>query len=340
MPPAAAQRAGALPAPPAGAPGDEHLRWVLEARRPGEFRDLFLSALAGRELALAADDVELMCAVAGDGRDAAGLRLLMGALRGYFSSHPGEPGVVAAAEALLARMAANRTMSAASAGALQHLVSAQRPPGQPDPALFDDGDHFAAPARRLAGSVAVRWPSAWRALAHFAGARGTRPSKAWAARCTQLSASPAYSDLVEGVLALVTAVDLSRPGDGPYECLLSEQNRLVARGAAWATPFAQGSWRAARLAEVAVRCGAWKSTVTQPLCPSVSLAAVDALAALGDLPAREQLERLLVDAPNASLLRKAGAALGLSQQELDAAVDGLRAKRRPRIDRPWLGRWR
>jgi hypothetical protein len=329
-----------LPAPPSTAAPAELLDWALERRRPGEFRDLFLSALADRRLPLSADDVELMCAVAGDGRDAAALRFVVGALRGYFSAHPGEPGVVGAAEALLARLAANRTMSSASAGALQHLVSAQRPSGPPDLALLDDGDNFAAPVRELATSVAALWPPAWQALAHLAAARGSRPSKAWAARCRQLCAAPGYSELIEGALVLVTSIDLFRPGEGPYECLLSEQNRLVARGAVWATPFAEGPWRAGRLGEVAIRCGAWKSTVTQPLCPSVSLAAVDALVSIGDAPAREQLEQLLVEAPNATLLRKAGAALGLSQEDCDAAVDGLRAKRRPRIDRPWLGRWR
>jgi len=320
--------------------GREVTDWFSSVLGPKMFRGQVLGTLAKRSLPFSAGDVELMCGLAGHGTDPEAFSFVASIVRRHFSAHPSDRTVLGAAEALLARASGTSARRSPSFSALQTTVSGQNVRQGADNALLDGGDNFAPPARDAVARLYSSWPQVWRAVAHFGEARGSRPAKAWVATCEELAKAGAFSDLVEELLELVTLVEVFRPGDGHWECLLSDHNRYVVRGAVWASASAQGRWRSARLGEVAVRCGAWKSSVSEILCSSVSLAAVDALAAIDDQASRDQLRQLVVEAPNAQLLRKAGTALGLGALEVERAMDLLRMKRRPTIDRPWAGRWR
>jgi hypothetical protein len=314
--------------------------WFSPALGPKMFRDQVLRMLGERALPFSTDDVELMCGLIGHGTDPGAFSFVASIVRRHFSAHPSDQAVLSAAESLLARAGGTGARRSPSFSALQAAVSGQNVGQGPDNALFDDADHFASPARDAVAKVCGSWPEAWRAVAHFGEARGSRPSRAWVARCEELAKAGAFSDLVGQLLELVTSVEVFRLGDGHWECLLSDNNRYIARGAVWAAASAQGSWRPARLGEVALRCGAWKSSISELLCSSVSLAAVDALAAIDDQASRDQLRQLVAEAPNAALLKKAAAALGFAEPEVERAMDLLRTRRRPTIDRPWAGRWR
>ena len=321
-------------------PGAEMRDGFSGVSGPKMFRGQVLGMLAKRSLPFSSDDIELMCALAGHGTDSEAFSFVASVVRRHFSAHPGDRIALSAAEALLSRAGGTRAKRTLSFPALQTTVSGQNAQQGADNTLLDDGDNFASPARDVVAGLYGSWPGAWRAVAHFGAARGSRPSKPWAARCDELAAAKEFSDLVEQLLELVTAVDVFRLGDGHWECLLSDNNRYVARGAVWAAVSAQGQWRPARLGEVALRCGAWKSTISEVLCSAVSLAAVDTLVTIDDEAAREQLAQLVAGAPNAPLLKKAAAGLGLAQPEVERAMELLRTRRRPSIDRPWAGRWR
>jgi hypothetical protein len=266
------------------------------------------------------------------------LNFVIATLRQYFAQHPRDSQVTDALALLLIRLDHPDWNKLAGIGALKTLLAAQMPPGQIDNSLFDPSDLFGAPARTLVAELAQKWPSAGDAIVHFSSARGSKPSRAWKATCSQLASEGSFSDLVEALCHLITTIALTDQGL-PRERLFSGTNEYLARGAVWAIPFAEGEWRIPSLGQIALRCGAKPSTVTGVICSSVSLAAVDSLATIGNTSAEAELDQLLSEVTNAGLLRKIAKTMNASDERVASELHRLRTQRRSDIERPWLGRW-
>jgi hypothetical protein len=102
----------------------------------------------------------------------------------------------------------------------------------------------------------------------------------------------------------------------------------------------RGDWRVELLSQVVLRCGAKPSTGTGLLCSPVGLAAIDSLGVIGSEEAHRQLDQLLSEVTNATMVRKVARAIEVPDERLSQELLRLRSERRPTIDRPWLGRWR
>jgi len=325
------------PAPPIEAPAGELVNWMVASTATRWFRERMFHLLGKRRLPYNTDDLDLLAGLVALAPDFAALKLVVAAAREVSRLAPG-PAVARALDDLLGRLRLLKLDQNNVYGALLAIAAESAGPREAAPSALDDRDAFGAPARQLIADVSRRWPVVIGLIAHLASARGTRPSSPWYHRLRTYADNPEFSEVVAGMLRLVTIVELTDEGL-PRESVLSVSNSFVVRGAVWATPYAKGDWRAELLAQVALRCGAWKSTVSATLCSSVALAAIDALSALEDELAIKELEQLFGEVASATMVKKIGAVLQVTDAELTAQIALLRSRRRTEIHRPWLGRW-
>lgn len=218
------------------------------------------------------------------------------------------------------------------------LVAATSPPQSVDLGFLDGHDNWAPEVIAVvAGSTDGAGIA--RALLHLGAPRGSRPSKAWWAKTADLfAANDELGSVAEAILEAVVAVDATprsdeRDGwDVPDPFLLTPTNELVARGVAWGLRHGVSTpSRIEVLGRVALRSAAmvWVPPAHRMLCPKLASASIDTLIALESTASRRELEGLLGELRNPTLIRRVGTHLGT---DVDEIVTGLR--RRGPLPRP------
>lgn len=310
---------------------------------------MVLAGLQPRRLPFSAADVELMLDLGVEKTAFWRIGYPVAAAERMLARAPGSPPVLASLERASRRLeehpkAAYEPELRAARIRIRALLAASVPGGLLDLSVVEDGDAWAEPARTALESHARRWEGVQDLLAHFASARGSKPTKRWAGRATELFGThPEAASLTRQLLDLVLEIDVVVTPDAvpwPPRWLLTPGNETLLKGAAWSVRFAPDDSVVPLLGRLALR-GAAPSpddAVTTPLSASVANAAVDSLIALGSDDARDELRRLLSELRRRDLLKRIAAALDEAPAETatrDEAIArqkkrAVRAKADPR----------
>ncbi|MGH3134554.1 MAG: hypothetical protein ACRDNY_12595 [Gaiellaceae bacterium] len=118
---------------------------------------------------------------------------------------------------------------------IRSLVAANVPGGLLDLSAIEEGDAWGGPASEMLRTHAERWEGVQDVLAHFAAARGARPTKAWNARMAELLRDLQDAGRLARALAeLVLEIDVvPTPETVPWppSWVLAPGNEDVVRGA-------------------------------------------------------------------------------------------------------------
>jgi hypothetical protein len=297
-----------------------------------------LQTLLGRRPPFSASDVELMLDI---GVDRTGFWLFpytVAAAERVLAAEPGSPAVLAALERATGRLDDHWRASydadlRAARGRIRALLAANLPAGLLDLSVVSDGDAWAEPARAVLAGHDKRWEGVPDALALFAAARTSKPTKKWDARCAELlDGRPELPSLSRELLELVLEIDLvPTPDTVPYppRWLLAPGNETLLKGAVWSLRNVPDDWVVPLFGRLALR-GAAPSPddgVPTPLSATVANASVDSLIARETDEARDELRRLLSELRRRDLLKRIAASLGESHDATTARDDAVRREK-------------
>ncbi len=251
---------------------------------------------------------------------------------------PGSPAVLAGLERLRARLAETPDQSHVvgyrdAAARIAALLAGQAPGGLLDLSVLDDRDSWVDTAREVLRAHASRRDGVQEVLAHLAAARGSHPSKRWAARAEELLTADT-AQFIRELLEPVLEVELvPTPEDvwWPPSWLLAPGNESILRGAAWTLRVVDGPWVVPLLGRLALRCCASSPdpTVTTALSAPVGNAAVDSLVArrATDPEAHGELVRLLGEIRRRDVLKRIAAAVGEASGQTEVRDEAVRRQK-------------
>jgi hypothetical protein len=250
---------------------------------------------------------------------------------------PGSPAVLAGLERLRARLDETTDQSHVvghrdAAARIAALLAGQAPGGLLDLSVLDDRDGWVDTAREVLRAHASRRDGVQDVLAHLAAARGSHPTKRWAARAEELlSAKADTAELVRELLEPVPHLDLVPTPDDvwwPPSWLLAPGNEAILRGSAWTLRGVDDPWVVPLLGRLALRCSASSPDAqgTTALSAAVGNAAIDSLIARSatDPDARGELVRLLGEIRRRDVLKRIAGAVGEEADQTAARDTSIR----------------
>lgn len=297
-----------------------------------------LHKLEARRLPFSASDVELMLDFGLEQSAFWRFPYTVAAAEPALAAEPGSPAILAALERAAGRLdghwrGAYDPDLRAARGRIRALLAANLPRGLLDLSIVADGDAWAEPARAVLAAHADRWEGVPEVLAHFAAARGSRPTKKWSRRLAELLDShPDLPSLSRELLEIVLEIDVVPTPDlvfFPPRWLLAPANETLLKGAVWSLRPVSADWLVRLLGRLTLR-GAARSPddgVPTPLSAVVANAAVDGLIEVGTDEARHELRRLLGEIRRRDLLKRIATALGEQPAEMAACDEAIRREK-------------
>lgn len=297
-----------------------------------------LAKLPARRLPFSGADVELMLDLGLDHTTFWHVPFSVAAAERLLAIEPANPPVLGGLERAARRLAEDSKASyqpelRAARIRIRALLAANVPGGLLDLSVVEAGDGWAEPARAALASHAERWDGVQEVLAHFASARGSKPTKAWAGRMAQLfETHPEAASLSRELLELVLEIDLvATPETVPWppRWLLAPGNEALLKGAAWSLRLVRADWVVPLFGRLTLRGGARSpdDAVTTSLSASVASAAVDGLIVLGTDESHAELRMLLSELRRRDLLKRIAAALDESPAETAARDEVIRREK-------------